>query len=697
MNLALPLTLALAAGALAVAPPAAAGAAGAGAAHAPAPTAEVVLDREALDGAAIEVEGWRFRAGDDPSWADPGLDDSGWETVEPTLFRRGRPLPEGWAGIGWLRLSVRVAPDLAGAPIALRLGHQGAAEVFLDGRRVVTVGSVGADAASTVPRYHRVPAVLTLDRAGEHLLAVRFANHHIPAFLRAAGRSRVSLTFAYPEDATERVLAENRFRNRSLGWFCGLFLGFGLLHLLLFAFYPSIRANLDFALLCATLAGLVFLLTYRYAQPDPRFFLFSEPAMNVLGLLFGIAFLRFVYRVFYPRTPRLLGAYAAICLPVAAWGIADPGGAVPVVFLLMLAASVEVVRAVAVAVVRRKRGARLLGLGTLSLAAGFGVGLLAYLGAGVPATPTTTFLVPFFSFVVLLVTMSIYLSRAFAAVHAELEAKLVEVERLSAEKLEQERLRRQQEVEKRVLETRYEEKLRELEEARELQLSLLPRRLPELPELEIAAHMETASEVGGDYYDFELDGDGTLTLALGDATGHGMRAGTMVTATKGLFNALAGEHPLLGTLARSTRAIKRMNLRKLAMALVLARYRGGELRIASAGMPPVLIYRAGSGNVEQVLIEGMPLGMMASFPYRERTIAIHPGDTVLFMSDGFPERLDRAGAPLGYERATAAFATAAGRPAEELIAHLRGEAEAWAAGRPTDDDLTFVVLKVRAG
>ena len=81
-------------------------------------------------------------------------------------------------------------------------------------------------------------------------------------------------------------------------------------------------------------------------------------------------------------------------------------------------------------------------------------------------------------------------------------------------------------------ETENERKTKELEEARQLQLSMLPKTLPQLPHLDIAAYMKTATEVGGDYYDFNVAIDGTLTVVLGDATGHGMRAGTMVTSAK---------------------------------------------------------------------------------------------------------------------------------------------------------------------
>ena len=54
--------------------------------------------------------------------------------------------------------------------------------------------------------------------------------------------------------------------------------------------------------------------------------------------------------------------------------------------------------------------------------------------------------------------------------------------------------------------------------------------MPQLPHLDVAVYMKTATEVGGDYYDFHVSFDGTLTVVLGDATGHGMKAGTMVTS-----------------------------------------------------------------------------------------------------------------------------------------------------------------------
>src|SRR5438477_12817793 len=119
---------------------------------------------------------------------------------------------------------------------------------------------------------------------------------------------------------------------------------------------------------------------------------------------------------------------------------------------------------------------------------------------------------------------------------------------------------------------------------------MLPKKLPELPNLEIAAYMKPATEVGGDYYDFHVGNDGTLTVAVGDATGHGLKAGTMVTAVKSLFETLAHHPDIPYIFERLSRTLKRMNLRGLFMAMIMVKVKDRQLTVSIAGMPPILIY-----------------------------------------------------------------------------------------------------------
>lgn len=244
----------------------------------------------------------------------------------------------------------------------------------------------------------------------------------------------------------------------------------------------------------------------------------------------------------------------------------------------------------------------------------------------------------------------------------------------------------------------------ELEQARRLQLAMLPQTVPAMPGAELAASMLPATEVGGDFYDFEYqpgggDGmdarDGTLNIVIGDGTGHGAEAGVVVAATKGILSALPFDGDLSRVLERSNRAMRRLHFRKLYMALAIARLNGHVLELSGAGMPPALIHRAAAGTVERVVLNGLPLGGPEGFSYRTMRVVLAPGDTVLLMSDGFPELFDPRGEMLGYERATAIFGEVAGKPPEEIIGHCLRAAVQWTEGAPQHDDMTFLALRVR--
>jgi hypothetical protein len=110
------------------------------------------------------------------------------------------------------------------------------------------------------------------------------------------------------------------------------------------------------------------------------------------------------------------------------------------------------------------------------------------------------------------------------------------------------------------------------------------------------------------------------------------------------------------------------------MALTLAKVKDNRVRLSAAGMPPALVYRAATGTVEEVAIRGMPLGG-AVVPYEERELELEPGDALVFMSDGFPERFNASGEMLDYDRA---------RDHRALRAHGRGVGRRPPAGRRRD-------------
>ena len=256
-------------------------------------------------------------------------------------------------------------------------------------------------------------------------------------------------------------------------------------------------------------------------------------------------------------------------------------------------------------------------------------------------------------------------------------------------------LQQQNELERKLLEAENARKTQELEEARQLQLSMLPKSVPDHPLFEIAAYMKTATEVGGDYYDFHLANDGTLTLVIGDATGHGAQAGVMVTATKSLFELLAEEADIAHILKKASAAVKRMALPGLYMALALGKLRSHTMELAGAGMPPALIHRAQSDEIEQISLAGLPLGSPLDFPYKKTRLEVSPGDTLVLMSDGLPELFSETGEMFGYNQPVATLREVAHGGVEEILQHFVETVTTWAGQRPPGDDVTFVVLRMK--
>jgi serine phosphatase RsbU (regulator of sigma subunit) len=167
----------------------------------------------------------------------------------------------------------------------------------------------------------------------------------------------------------------------------------------------------------------------------------------------------------------------------------------------------------------------------------------------------------------------------------------------------------------------------------------------------------------------------------------------MVTVIKTLFSSYTTEEPG-AFLGAATERIKRMALERMSMALSLARFDGNRLTLASAGMPPVLVHRAAESRVEEIAFSSTPLGTLGS-EYEQREISLAEGDTVLFMTDGFPELTNGFGQQLGYPAALDAFAAVAGGGAQDVIDGLVAQANEWHGDHPPNDDITFVVVRVR--
>ena len=237
-----------------------------------------------------------------------------------------------------------------------------------------------------------------------------------------------------------------------------------------------------------------------------------------------------------------------------------------------------------------------------------------------------------------------------------------------------------------------ERKNSELAAAKDLQERLLPKTLPVVPNLDIAGYLRTSTEVGGDYYDFFEQPDGSLYAICGDATGHGTPSGMLVSITKAGIIGLPQLSPN-DMLHELNRVVKKVDLGILRMSLNIAHLKNNQLTLSSAGMPPYYIYRAASNTTEEIQISGVPLGSFNDAYFDEISTTFNAGDILVIISDGLPEAPNLAGELFDYQKLQDLITTYGNLSAQEVIDQLMVEADSWLSGNHNPDDITLVVIK----
>ncbi len=244
---------------------------------------------------------------------------------------------------------------------------------------------------------------------------------------------------------------------------------------------------------------------------------------------------------------------------------------------------------------------------------------------------------------------------------------------------------------------------RELEVARRVQLSFLPRALPELPGLEIASACVPATEVGGDYYDFVVLGPRQLGVAIGDVSGKGISAAFYMTLTKGFFRsqALASARPSQ-VLIRVNQLFCENAERGHFVSMLYGVFdtARGVVRFARAGHNPVVVVNSLSNHTEVLCPRGIALGLtdgpLFAEVIDEAEVALRPGDCFVFYTDGFTEAMDRRNEEFGEERLWALVTEHAHASARDMVQAIGRRVRSFMGGMPRHDDMTMVVVKVTA-
>jgi len=235
---------------------------------------------------------------------------------------------------------------------------------------------------------------------------------------------------------------------------------------------------------------------------------------------------------------------------------------------------------------------------------------------------------------------------------------------------------------------------RELQVVSQVQRRLLPKKLPAIKGIDLAAYYETSRYAGGDYYDVIELPDNRWGFLIADAEGHSAPAAVLMAMTCSLFHSYSGSptepDEVLDYINRILCKFADPSFVTALYAVFDANQR--TLRFARAGHPPPMIYRQAEKKSLALVSEAVyPMGI---YPYDQVPVAetkLGSGDRLLFYTDGITERFNNEGKAYGEERLLRLLAANRTDNAQQILDEMIADVERFAGDRPADDDQALVL------
>jgi serine phosphatase RsbU (regulator of sigma subunit)/DNA-binding NarL/FixJ family response regulator len=238
---------------------------------------------------------------------------------------------------------------------------------------------------------------------------------------------------------------------------------------------------------------------------------------------------------------------------------------------------------------------------------------------------------------------------------------------------------------------------RELALAAQMQASLLPKSLPDVPGWQLAARLDPARETSGDFYDFIPFPDGRLGILVADAADKGMGAALYMTLSRTLIRTYAAEYDTRPDLVLSA-TNRRILMDTRAELFVTVFYAildpvAGKLAYCNAGHnPPFLLNAENKGPVQALGRTGLPLGVFEETAWTQDAVEIAPGDVLLLYTDGITEAQDQQGAFFGEKRLLEVAQANLGHSAQDIQDALITQVREFSGDAPQSDDITLMVM-----
>lgn len=671
---------------------------------------------------------WKFRVGNNIEWASPLFDDSNWLQV------RSDSLPKEYQGEeAWFRLRFQLPEKFSQTPLCLTMYHYGASEIYLNGNKIASFGKVSDKAEEEITMNPRsILLDVQIESNREHLIAVHYSNNQYPSQKRLKSDMVGFVLNLQDAQTGYDYFFGVKMVLHILNSIAVFIMTLSFVHFLLFLFYKKAKENLYYSLFAFSYSLLFFvsgILTGIISRPQWELTatIFMQGLIPVIILTLHL----FVEKVYNSRLPKWYWGFMiglALIIIVNLFTEIIPSWIFGSMISWMIISTVLVIVIVTYrAIKNQKPGAKILGIG-LGIFALFLFAIISF----VFYTKHLSFSGIWIAILIIVallsipISMSIYLAYHFSLINRNLSYKLLEVEKLSAQTLAQEK--EKQEIlskQKEILEIQVAERTKEVVEqkkiieeknkditdsimyAKRIQDAILPseeqikKMLPDS-----FVFFKPKDIVSGDFY-FFAEAETKVIVAAVDCTGHGVPGAFMSMVGANHLKRIVREQGITDTsrildelhkqvlLSLNRDITKRDSKDGMDVAIISIDKSKKEVQFSGAVRP---LYYFVNGIFNEVKGERYSIAgvkEIGSDPYASTTIAVTEPTTFYLFSDGFADQFgEKEGKKLMSKNFRKLLASIQNKTMEGQKHFLEKFFDEWKGCQEQMDDVTIIGIRI---
>ncbi len=604
-----------------------------------------------------------------------------------------------WKGYGWFVIQIKAEDFLKGKVIGMRIWHSGASRIYFDGKKIAEFGNPSKESSSET-RFNAqgVPFGVFINNDSLHTLAVEYSNFISSAelnnFAELATKPGFRIIVSDLDNSLHSINENELYKTIDIVY---LGLIFSLL-MFSFIFYFSNRTPralflfffLAFYLIISLIPVLHWLLGIFGATRLVNIIYVYSISLSLVSL-FAFLFLNHnqKFTIFF-YIVSIIGFFSP--LSVIFFGHEEISKSIMLgsISLFSLLIIWEFLR-----IYQKKESGHVLMLTACCFFFMYIIASILFYGLNLETYGSPLELRALIKILAIafLSTLTFSSVKNFSKEVFSLRKQITEDRENFDKLLVKERELKKKEIASRMLEAENFRKEKEFEDAQHLQVSMLPDEFPTVDGIHVSAYMKVSKHVGGAFYDFTLLPDKTLNLVVADSTAQGLKSGTMVATVKSLFSAHSYRVNITDIMKEISNTLSSMKELPFQLGITLLKINGQIVKISSAGMPAILVFKEKLMEVDQVIFTNPMLGNENQQPFKKQNVILENKDSMLVMNPGMLELVNSKNEKINYARILETFRSSAHLTVKEIVADLAALVRIWSEGKDVEDDVAFMVVK----